>query len=275
MPGKVWHYLSPMPCITSSGSLGAVLVQGELLGWYLRGVDLQGMRAGNTVPSLVRLPPEVKAAMRAVGNIEPPRMAQAVARSVIGPWVERASSRPPGECPRETPWRRVNLLSSMSFQQLSKGPVPELATAKAVASRARPRLKNSLPFHQGEDRPVSRALARFRASRGECGSSPCGRASVVGQPQLAMLLDKQRDRVKAKSFGVQPGPPKSLREPELEVKQGAECHSGFARRAPAWAPGPPRRPASAGAGAAERQWGTKYGPKPNWEDHAEVGGCQG
>ena len=68
----------------------------------MRDLAAHELKKANTLCAVLKLQKDHKATMRAVGNCEPPRMAQAMARSVVGPWLEQSEGEAPGRVPVKT-----------------------------------------------------------------------------------------------------------------------------------------------------------------------------
>ena len=89
IPGRVLLGVGALITVIGSGNVGAIPTQqpadqgGQ---WYLRELAAHELKKANTLCAMLEMPKGHKAALRAVGNCEPPRMAQAMARSVVGPW---------------------------------------------------------------------------------------------------------------------------------------------------------------------------------------------
>ena len=106
-PGSVKLEHGAMSTVIGSGNLGAVLALDADMGWVLRENTVTEMFRGQTLPAVLELPDDACAAMKGVGNAEPSRMAQAVARGVVGPYLESCKDMRPGIVPEPTPDRVV------------------------------------------------------------------------------------------------------------------------------------------------------------------------
>jgi hypothetical protein len=71
----------------------------------LRELAAHELKKANTLCAVLELPKDHKAALKAVGNCEPPRMAQAMARSEVDPWLEQSEGEAPDRVPVKTPGR--------------------------------------------------------------------------------------------------------------------------------------------------------------------------
>ena len=92
-----------------SRNVGAVLATNSLTGeWHLRELASHELKQFNTLCKVLELPVDHKQVLRAVGNCEPPRMAQAMARSVVGPWLEssRRNIREEYQWPLQRGWNQ-------------------------------------------------------------------------------------------------------------------------------------------------------------------------
>ena len=157
-----------MTTVIASGIVGAVLAASSLTGeWYLRELAAHELKQFNTLCRVLELPVDHKQALRAVGNCEPPRMAQATARSVIGPWLESSEEECPGRVPMATPERVDPVARGVTWDDVvSLGEQP--VSVRETMSRMRPRVKTGLKPTSTELKPVPaqrtvRQQERFRA----------------------------------------------------------------------------------------------------------------
>ena len=72
---------------------------------YLMEMAAHELKKATALCDVLETPKDHKAALRAVGNCEPPRLAKAMARSVVGPWLEQSEGEAPGRVTVETPGR--------------------------------------------------------------------------------------------------------------------------------------------------------------------------
>ena len=152
IPGRVLLWLSALTTVIGSGNVGAILGKSSSGQWYLRELDAHELKVFNTLCAVQELPTDKVQAFRAVGNCEPPRMAQAMARGVVGPWLRQAADKSAGETPIPTPWRQtlVGVAKWSDITALGE----ETVSVREQLSRMRPRLKESLPEATVESDPV-------------------------------------------------------------------------------------------------------------------------
>ena len=108
----------------------------------MRELAAHELKKANTLCAVLELPKDHKAALRAVGNCEPPRMAQAMARSVVGPWLEQSEGEAPGRVPVKTPGRTepVGRATAKEVAELGEKPM----SVRDQLSKLRPRVRTGL-----------------------------------------------------------------------------------------------------------------------------------
>jgi hypothetical protein len=151
IPGRVLLYLGALSTVIASGNVGAVLGWDSAVGWYLRELAPHELKRANTLCQLQKLPPDQRHAFRVVGNCEPPRMAQALARTV-GPWLKKCELVPPGRVPSETP-ERTDPVGKTTWEEVMEAGVNPISVRDQI-SLMRPRLRDGLPGHTCEERPT-------------------------------------------------------------------------------------------------------------------------
>ena len=104
-----------------------------------------------------------KAALRVVGNCEPPRMAQAMARNVIGPWLEQSEGEARGRVPIETPSRTepVDKATAKEVARLGEKPM----SIRDQLSKLKPRVRTGLSEKSVEHKPVQAQRKRSQQAR--------------------------------------------------------------------------------------------------------------
>ena len=166
IPGRVLLGVGALTTVIASGNVGAVLgkQQVEQGGqWYLRELAAHELKKANTLCAVLELPKDHKAALRAVGNCEPPRMAQAMARSVVGPWLEQSEGEAPGRVPVKTPGRTepVGKATAKEVAELGEKPM----SVRDQLSKLRPRVRTGLSERSVEHRPVQVQRKRSQQAR--------------------------------------------------------------------------------------------------------------
>ena len=154
VPGRVLLGVGALTTVIASGNVGAVLATSSLTGeWYLRELAAHELKQFNTLCKVLELPVDHKQALRAVGNCEPPRMAQSMARSVIGPWLENSEEERPGRVPVATPERVEPVARDVTWNDVvNLGETP--VSVRETMSRMRPRVKTGLMPTSTELKPV-------------------------------------------------------------------------------------------------------------------------
>lgn len=178
-PGKVVLWLGACPTVIASGNCGAILVWCPVHGWYLREFDYRELRAAQTLASVVRLPSNEVHRLRVIGNAVPSRMAQALARSVVGPYLESCGSHKPGVVPDATPWRQDPAYVGGLERALEVCDRPQ-ASVRDLLSLVRPRISGGLSRFSTEHKPVKieEKKGTSVAVRQSCGGGPLQGASI-------------------------------------------------------------------------------------------------
>ena len=116
----------------------------------MRELAAHELKKANTLCVVLELPKDHKAALRAVGNCEPPRMAQAMARSVVGPWLEQSEGEAPGRVPVKTPGRTepIGRATAKEVARLGEKPM----SVRDQLSKPRPRVRTGLSEKSVEHR---------------------------------------------------------------------------------------------------------------------------
>ena len=87
IPGRVLLGVGALTTVIASGNVGAVLGRSAAGQRFLRELDAHELKNFNTLCAVQELPENRSQALKVVGNCEPPRMAQAMAKGVIGPVI--------------------------------------------------------------------------------------------------------------------------------------------------------------------------------------------
>ena len=203
IPGRVLLGVGALTTVIASGNVGAVLAKQELAKggqWYLRELAAHELKKANTLCTVLELPVDHKAALRAVGNCEPPRMAQSMARSVIGPWLEQSEGEAPGRVPVKTPSRTEPVGKATMEEVTSLGEKP--MSIRDQLSKLRPRVRTGLSERSVEHKPVQVQRKRSQQARYQalveahikeqksCGGlKPCGTGmSDAGATRIAAAM---------------------------------------------------------------------------------------
>ena len=155
IPDKVLLGVGALTTVIASGNVGAVLAKQELAKggqWYLIELAAHELKKANTLCTVLELPVNHKAALRAVDNCEPPRMAQSMARSVIGPWLEQSEGEAPGRVPIKTPSRTEPVGKATREEVANLGEKP--LSVRDQMSKLRPRVRTGLSEKSTEHKPV-------------------------------------------------------------------------------------------------------------------------
>ena len=204
IPGRVLLGVGALTTVIASGNVGAVLAKQELAKggqWYLRELAAHELKKANTLCTVLELPVDHKAALRAVGNCEPPRMAQSMARSVIGPWLEQSEGEAPGRVPVKTPSRTEPVGKATMEEVTSLGEKP--LSVRDQMSKLRPRVRTGLSEKSTEHKPVQVQRKRSQQARYQamveahfkeqwhCGGlKPCGtNVSSEAQDRIAAAME--------------------------------------------------------------------------------------
>ena len=129
----------------------------------MRELAAHELKKANTLCAVLEMPKDHKAALRAVGNCEPPRMAQAMARSVVGPWLEQSEGEAPGRVPVETPGRTEPVGKATAEEVAVLGEKP--MSVRDQLSKLRPRVRTGLSERSVEHRPVQVQRKRSQQAR--------------------------------------------------------------------------------------------------------------
>ena len=138
IPGRVLLWLASLTTVIGSTHVGAVLGQSKDGTWYLRELDAHELKVFDTLCNVQELPKDKVLTFKAIGNCEPPRMAQAMARGAVGPWLWSCPTKAAGEMPVPTLWRQSVVGSAKWSEVAALG--NEVVSVREQLSWMRPRL---------------------------------------------------------------------------------------------------------------------------------------
>jgi hypothetical protein len=137
--------------------MGAYVLWDILYGWMVREIDVREMAWIQTLPALIEYPENTREAMKRIGNAEPSRMAQSLARSVIRPYLEASSGAEIDmEAPTPTPWRTQD---PWELTESPLSPAMSHEASKFARSKGQRRAQwaeKPIPSVQYEQKPIAR-----------------------------------------------------------------------------------------------------------------------
>ena len=166
IPGRVLLGVGALTTVIALGNVGAVLAKqptdqdGQ---WYLRELVAHELKNARTLCAVLEMPKDHKAALRAVGNCEPPRMAQVMTRSMIGPWLEQSGGEAPDRVPVKTPDRTDPVGRATAEEVTVPGEKP--MHVRDQFSKLRPRVRTGLSERSVEHKPVQARRKRSQQAR--------------------------------------------------------------------------------------------------------------